>query len=409
MLEGMHILSFVHGLYGGSASQTLADLGADVVRIEQKLEDRSRKGTMLDQQGENLFWQLTGRNQKSAAIRLDSPEGLEAIRRLMKKYDIVIENGPVGYLKGLGLDYEILRKEMPGLIWCSCTPYGNGGPRCKEKDDELLLQAVSGLASLNGPSSSPPVPAGAALIEQHAAALIALGVIAAARDRAKTGKGHLVETNLLSSSLDLQIETVGYYSNGGRFIPRVDTGLSTKIHQSPYGIYRTADGYITVSITHYDVLKQLFTPGALDDFTAEDSMDKREEFDRVVCREMKKKTTEQWIGLFDGIKDMWYAPVNEYDQVMKDEQVIYNEPFIPIQGKDGREYSALGHVNRYDGKKVMISSSPPAFGQDTETVLMAAGYQKQELEELKQKRVIPVKNDSRKNEKERRSHYGIQK
>ena len=395
MLEGMKVLSFVHGLYGCGASQILADLGADVVRVEWDTENRGRPGSDYRKNGEGIFFLLTGRNQKSFAADLSRPGGRAAVVRLLEEYDTVIENCPPGFLAGLGLGYETLRTRFPRLVWCSCTAYGNGGPRAGEVDDELLMQAASGLAWLNGPGSKPPVPAGAALIEQHAASLLALGLVAAARDRDRTGRGHLVETNLLLASLDMQIETVGYYSNGGRFIPRVDTGLSTRIHQSPYGVYHTADGYITVSLTHHDRLSQIFTPGVMDRFTERDAMENREEFDKVVCEELKKRTTAEWIALFDTLKDMWYSPVNEYEQMLRDEQVIYNRPFLQMQVPEAGKVQVLGHPNRYDGENLPLRSTPPAFGEDTGTLLRRCGYTEEEIEALDRTGTVQIHQEKK--------------
>lgn len=393
MLEGMKILSFVHGLYGGSASQILADLGAEVVRVEWDMTGRIRPGSVLD--GENgLFFQMTGRNQKSISFNPQSPEGIDILHRLLQDYDIVLDNSPPGLLEGWGIQYDELLRSHKQLIWCICTADGSGC--CQNPDDELLMEAKSGLASLNGPGSKPPVPAGAALIEQHAAVLIALGIIAAARHRNITGQGHKVETNLLSASLDLQIETIGYYLNGGRFIDRADTGLSTRIHQSPYGVYPTADGCITVSLTHHDRLCSLFTPGVIENFTEQDAMERRVEFDQMINQEMQKKTTAQWVEIFECMEDMWFAPVNEYEQVMKDDQVLYNRPFIELGESEGRILRGLGHANYYDGVRPAVRNLPPAFGQHTDEILEKAGYTQRELNQLERKGLI-VRNHERKN------------
>ncbi|MCI9604229.1 MAG: CoA transferase [Ruminococcus sp.] len=380
MLEGMKILSFVQGLAGCSASQILGDLGAEVVRVEWDQEKRKQQGFVFDDENKDLFFRLTGRNQKSAVIDIRTGAGLQIIRGLLEEYNIVLETCLSDPDINTELNYETLSKEHPELIWCRCTCFGKGGPYDGKKADDLMMQSFSGLCSLNGYADKPPIPAGAALTEQHMAAFAAMGIISAAYDRQKSGKGHLVDVNMLSAAMDLQIETFGYYCNGGHFIPRVDTGLSTRIHQSPYGVYATKDGCIVVSLTHYDRCCQIFTPGSMDGLSEEAAMTRREEFDKVVCEEMKKKTTAQWMEVFSGIKDMWYAPVNEYEQVLEDEQVRHNKPFVQIGGEDGETIYALGHANRYDGQQTEIRRLPPAYGQDTEEVLGKTGRPKEHLE-----------------------------
>ena len=371
MLEGMKILSFVQGLAGAVASQMLGDLGAEVVRIEWDRKNRNKKGYVFDSDDRELFFQITGRNQKSAVVDIFSEKGRKIVESLLGEYDIVLENCLSNSALNDCFNYSVLSAKFPKLIWCRCTCFGSGGPRKDEYSDDLLMQSFSGLSSLNGYASKPPIPAGTSLVEQHMASLIVLGLTAADFDRERTVKGHLIIVNMLSAAMDLQIETFGYYCNGGRFIDRVDTGLSTRIHQSPYGVYATKDGYLVVSLTHYDRLCSLFTAGSLDHLSEEAAMERREEFDRAVCSEMKKKTTAQWIELFSSLKDMWYAPVNEYDQVMEDEQIKYNAPFILAGEKNGKDIYVMGHANRYDGKGIKTRISPPDYGQDTKDILKA--------------------------------------
>ena len=373
MLEGMKILSFVQRLAGAAASQMLGDLGAEVVRIEWDRKNRNQKGYVFDSDDRELFFQITGRNQKSAVIDIFSEKGRNTVKALLEEYDIVLENCFSNSALNDFFDYHTFSEKHPGLIWCRCTCFGSGGPRKDEYSDDLLMQSFSGLSSLNGYRNKPPIPAGTSLVEQHMASLIVFGLIAAAFDRERTGKGHLIDVNMLSAAMDLQIETFGYYCNGGRFIERVDTGLSTRIHQSPYGVYATKDGYMVISLTHYDRLCSLFTPGSMDHLSEEAAMERREEFDRVVCSEMKKRTTAQWTELFSSLKDMWYAPVNEYDQVMEDEQIKHNAPFIRVGEKHGKDIYAMGHANRYDGKGIKTRIFPPDYGQDTESILKTIG------------------------------------
>ena len=303
MLEGVKVLSFTHYLQGPSAAQALADLGADVVKVEscRGAYERGWSGCNTYKNGVSVFYLMANRNQRGVALDLKSDEGRETIYRLVrdKGYDVILENFRPGVMDKLGLGYEELKKLNPGVIYCSCTGYGSSGPKVRKPGQDLLIQGMSGLAALAGPGDHPPMPTGTALVDQHGAILAALGITAAVYDRDKTGKGHRIEASLLGSALDLQIEPIGYYLNGGTLTPRADTGLSTRIHQSPYGIYKTADKYITLSLTSFENLEQAFTPGALEGFSAKDQMDNRIEFDKVVCRELLKRTTNEWELIFE--------------------------------------------------------------------------------------------------------------
>ena len=215
MLEGVKVLSFTHYLQGPSAAQTLADLGADVIKVESPkgAYERSWSGCNTYPGGISMFFLLANRNQTSVAIDLKRPEGREMILKLVREYDVVIENFRAGVMEKLGLGYEDMKKANPKIIYCSCSGYGSSGPYVKKPGQDLLIQSMSGLAALTGSDPERPSPVGTAIVDQHGAVLAALGVIAAVYDREHTGNGHKVEASLLSSALDLQMESLGYYMN----------------------------------------------------------------------------------------------------------------------------------------------------------------------------------------------------
>ena len=278
----------------------------------------------------------------------------------------------------LGLGYEELKKINPKVIFCSCSGYGSSGPYVKKPGQDLLVQSMSGLASMTGSNPEIPSPVGTPIIDQHGAVLAALGIVSAIYDRAKSGCGHKIEASLLSAALDIQQESLGYYLNGGRFTERPTTGLSTRLHQSPYGVYKTRDSYITLSLVPMETLKSIFTPGCFDGFAPADQMERRVDFDKVVASEMKKRSTAEWTAIFEK-KDIWYAPVNEYDKVVEDEQVKYNNNIITMHHPVAGDVRVVGHANRYDGKNVQIRKLPPELGDCTLSVLKNAGLSDGEI------------------------------
>lgn len=389
MLEGVKILAFTHYLQGPSAAQTLADLGADVVKVEscKGAYERGWSGCNTYKNGMSMFFLLAGRNQRAMAIDLKSEEGKDIIYKLIRTYDVVIENFRPGVMDRLGLGYEKLKEINPKIIFCSCTGYGSSGPKVKKPGQDLLIQSMSGLAALTGKGSTTPSPMGTSIVDQHGAILAALGVVAAVYDREKTGNGHKIDTSLLGAALDLQVEALAYYLNGGIFTERPSTGLSTRFHNSPYGIYQTADTYITIGLTSRNVLAQIFTPGVLDHFTEEDQINRRLEFDKVVCEELKKKNTQEWIQIFEEY-GIWYSEVNEYDRVVEDEQVKYNGAILTMQHPVAGEVKVVGHPNHYDGMSLPLRMLPPRLGEHTRVVLEDAGYSEKEIEELIRKNIV---------------------
>lgn len=394
MLKGVKVLSFTHYLQGPSAAQILADLGADVVKVESPkgAYERSWSGCNTYPGGVSMFFLLGNRNQTSIAVNLKSKEGIEIIHKLLREYDVVIENFRAGVMEKLGLGYEDLKKINPGVIYCSCSGYGSSGPYVKKPGQDLLIQSMSGLAALTGSNPNAPSPVGTPVVDQHGAVLAALGVIASVYDRLRTGKGHKIEASLLGSALDLQQEALGYYLNGGQFTERPSTGLSTRFHQSPYGIYQTEDGCITLSLVPVEKLRELFTPGCLDGYTARDQMDRRLEFDAVVCSEMKKKTTEEWKRLFDE-NGIWYAPVNSYEQVLEDEQVMYNNNILTMCHPVAGDVRVVGHANRYDGKNIEIRKLPPELGESTKSLMEQLGYDEETIQRYQKDGVITTREE----------------
>ncbi|MFK3707228.1 crotonobetainyl-CoA:carnitine CoA-transferase CaiB-like acyl-CoA transferase [Raoultella sp. BIGb0138] len=389
MLEGVKVLSFTHYLQGPSAAQMLADLGADVVKVESPkgAYERSWSGCDTYVNGVSVFFLLANRNQRGMAIDLKSESGKQIIYDLLSQYDVIIENFKPGVMDRLGLGYEEVKKVNPRIVYCSCTGYGSAGPKAKEPGQDLMAQSISGLAALNGPGSHPPMPVGTAIVDQHGAALAALGIIAAIFNREKSGKGHKVDACLLHSALDLQIEPLNYFLNGGQLTPRADSGLSSRFHQSPYGIYATRDGYISLSLTPFERLKSVFSPQALAGFTAQDQMRQRIDFDACVATEMCTKTTAEWTALFKQ-EGIWHAPVNEYPQVVEDEQVQFNEVFLTMDHPVAGRVRVLGHPNHYDGKPLPLRRLPPELGEHSEEVLLELGYSAEKVAELLANNVI---------------------
>ncbi|MGH8714948.1 MAG: CaiB/BaiF CoA transferase family protein, partial [Casimicrobiaceae bacterium] len=370
MLEGIKILSFTHFLQGPSAVQMLADLGADVVKVEPPTGawERSWSGFDAYLDGVSVFFLLGNRNQRSITLDLRNAGAREIVYRLVRETDVLIENYRPGVMQRLGLDYPTLKDINPGLVYCSCTGYGSDGPHAKRPGQDLLLQAMSGLATLSGEGDAPPVPTGAAIVDQHAAVLAAFGVLAGLLERTKTGRGRLIESNLLNAALDLQMEAFNYYLNKGPLWRRSTPGMGSRTHPAPYGIYRTADGWIAISLSTLDKLAAGLEMPDLASYTAADQFGRREEINRIVHERVAQRTTEQWMASFDA-NGIWYAPVNEYPDVERDPQVAWNRVIMEFEHPDAGKVRLLAHPVRYDGQAPALRRRPPRLGEHTREVL----------------------------------------
>ncbi|GAX88564.1 CaiB/BaiF CoA transferase family protein [Effusibacillus lacus] len=389
MLNGVKVLSFTHFLQGPSAVQMLADLGADVIKIESPKGAFERHWSGFDAfvNDVSVFFLLGNRNQRSLSIDLRTETGKEIIQRLVMEADILVENFRPGVMDRLGFGYETLKEINPRLIYCSCTGYGSDGPYRDRPGQDLLLQAMSGLATLNGAKDAPPTPVGTAAVDQHAAVLAAFGIVAALFNREKTGKGCKVESNLLNAALDLQIEPLTYYLNKGPLWERSNTGLGSRFHQAPYGIYKTLDGWIAISLTPIEKLAKAFHSNSLARYSEKDQMLKREEVNQIICEEIKKKTTEEWFAVFEQT-DIWCAPVNGYEEIEKDPQVEWNKMIMTVEHPDAGNIRLLSHPIRFDGQVPAVRQYPPRLGEHTEQILREYGFSEAEIQKFIEDRIV---------------------
>lgn len=389
MLKGIKVLSFTHFLQGPSAVQMLADIGADVIKIEppQGAFERGWAGFDAFTEGVSIFFLLGNRNQRAIQLDLRNEKAKEIVRRLIKEADVLVENYRPGVLAKLGFGYEDAREINPRLVYCSCTGYGSTGPYQKRPGQDLLLQAMSGMAMLSGDGASAPTPVGSAIVDQHAAVLAAFGIVAALHQRQHTGEGSMVESNLLNAALDLQIEPFTYFLNKGPLWRRSSPAMGSRFHPAPYGVYRTSDGWIAISLTSTAKLAAAFDSSKLGAFSGpNDQVLHRDAIHQLVASALLERTTADAMHAFDE-QDIWYAPVNDYDQVADDAQVKHNGVVMEAEYPQAGLVRLMAHPVRYNGKAPAMRRLPPQLGEHTREVLAELGYSEADIEQLLAERV----------------------
>jgi crotonobetainyl-CoA:carnitine CoA-transferase CaiB-like acyl-CoA transferase len=389
-LSGVRVISFNHFLAGPAAAQLLGDLGADVIALEP-LEGAFQRnwgvaGHFVDGQSVNHL--STGRGKRSIGVDMKSAEGKALVERLVASADVVMENFRPGAMARLGFDPERLLAAYPKLIYAAATGFGSTGPFAHRPGQDLLLQAMSGLAAHTGRADGPPVPVGSVVIDQHAAALYAMGIMAALLHRAKTGKGGRVDVSLLQAAIDLQAESITAWLNGApRSSPRGPGGVATWFSAGGYGIHATTDGYLAISMSPPATLGKALGIAELEAMPESDAFRRREDITRLVAQKVVTLTLDQAIALLDA-QGVWNTRVESYDDLPNNPQLQHLEAFRTVEGATGAPVTLLSHPVRYDGQAVPVSRVPQKLGAQTREILSEAGYTSTEIDDLVARRIV---------------------
>jgi crotonobetainyl-CoA:carnitine CoA-transferase CaiB-like acyl-CoA transferase len=327
---------------------------------------------------------LSHRNVRSITLNLKQREAQEVARRLVASADVLVQNFRPGVVERFGLDYEAVRDINPRLIYASVSGYGEESPDRALPGQDLLIQAMSGLMAATGRASEPPTPAGAAIVDQHGAALLAMGILAALFHRERTGEGQKIEVTMIQAALDLQLEPVTYYLNGAE-LARPQHTIASTFHSAPYGVYGTADGYLVLSMTPVKTLSEaLGGVSALAAYESPDlAMPKREEIAEILMPILRAQSTAKWIATLRE-KGVWCAPVNEYDQVFAEPAIQHLDSVLELDHPEAGHVRLLKHPVRYGVGEPALRRLPPGIGEHTVEVLRDAGYSAAEIEQLRE-------------------------
>lgn len=389
ILNGIRVLSFNHFLLGPVGTQVLADLGADVIGIEPIDGAFQRKwgGANRRVDGETMLQLCGNRNKRSLAIDLKAPEGQEIIKKLIGTADVISENFRPGVMDKLGFGYDAAKAIKPDIVYAAASGYGADGPYKDRPGQDLVIQALSGLANITGSEDQPPTPVGVSAADHHGAQILAMSILAALFRRERTGEGCRVDIDLLSAALDLQTESLVCYANGEPVTQRPPKNIAGWYFPAPYGFYKVSDGYVAISLVSMDALAKALDEPALANFDKDEMFSRNGEIAALVQTVVENLTTSALEAKLEKEK-LWYAPVNDYAAVLDDPQVKHNGSFVEVESATGTPITLLTHPAIYDGQRPGVRLPPQPVGAQTAEILSELGYAEADMTELAAAQVI---------------------
>jgi crotonobetainyl-CoA:carnitine CoA-transferase CaiB-like acyl-CoA transferase len=374
-LEGIRVIELARILAGPWAGQTLADLGADVIKVEAPEGDDTRRWgpPFVENGGERTaaYFHSANRGKRGITCDFRTPEGQELVRRLVADADVVIENFKVGGLAKYGLDWESLRKVNPRLIYCSITGFGQDGPYAHRAGYDFIIQGMSGLMSVTGAPDGQPQKVGVAVTDIFTGVYGATGILAALVQRGRTGEGQQVDMALLDVATSIMANQAMNYLASGK-VP----GMMGNAHPNlaPYAVFDCKDGWLILATGNDGQYQRLCKILGLDDMaTAPDFLTNADRIaNRVVMTDRITAATKTWskVDLLAACEaeGVPAGPINSLDEVFADPQVIARRLQIAPEGLPG-----LRSPMTFSGAELALDRPAPRLGQHQDEVLRDLG------------------------------------
>lgn len=383
LLEGVRVVDLTQALAGPFASMILADLGAEVIKVEPPGE-RPLEMAGITFKGDSLLFLAINRNKKSIILDLKLQKGKEVFYDLTRKADVVIDNYRPGVIERLNVDYATLKSVNPGIICCSISGFGSTGPYKDRPAYDIVVQAMSGGMSITG--HPPPARAGLPIGDCTGGMFAAHAIMAALYSRQRTGVGHRVEVSLLDSQIALLITHVPEYSITGK-------AKGTEDHPT-YRMFKTKDGNIVIAagggVRFFPKLckalgrEELTTDPRFGSFSK--LIENGKELRSIMQEILLGKSTEEWMERLvkEGVPA---GRVNNIEEAITDPQVVHQKMVVPVDVR-GDYIMMAGNPIKVSGVE-QVYKSPPTFGQHTEeTLSQLLGYSKARIAELRKEKVI---------------------
>jgi formyl-CoA transferase len=392
-LNKIKVLDLTQVMAGPFCCQLLADMGADVTKVEPPgTGEQARRSMGFRGKGDDtVAFLAVNRNKKSITLNLKEDAAREVLYRLVREADVVVENFRPGVTKRLGIDYETLKAMNPRLIYASISGFGQTGPYAMRAGYDLIAQGMSGLMSVTGEPDGPPAKCGIPIGDLSAGMFCAFGILTAHIARDETGEGQYVDTSLFEGALALSIwETAELWSTGR--IPQ-PFGSAHRL-TAPYQALKTSDGYLNVGANNQRLWSRFCTAMGREELiedprfaSNDDRMERRAELVEELEKTLVGKSTKEWEDIFleAGFP---VGPIHNYQQVFEDPHTQAREMMVEMEHPVEGTVKGLGIPVKLSETPGKIRHAAPLLGEHTEETLSQLGYSEEEITDLRERKVI---------------------
>ena len=385
-LEGVRVLDCSQILAGPFCSMLLADMGADVIKIEKPNggDDTRRMGPpFIDT--ESAAFLAMNRNKRSIVLNFKEQSGVQAMKTLVKDADIVIENYRTGTMARLGLGYEDLKNINPGIIYCSISGFGRTGPYANRGGFDLVAQGMSGLMSITGVPDSPPVKVGVPIADMNAGMFATYGILTAYINKLRTKKGQYLEISLLEAAIAYTVwESAGYFATGDIAEP---LGSSHR-NSAPYQALKTKDGHINVGAPNQSNWERFANAIERSDLVTRNEFKdnasrlvNRESLERELELTLTTKKSSEWLEVLEK-SGVPAGPILNISEVWNDPQVEARNMKVTLDHPTAGKITNIGLAAKLYNTPGRITKPAPLLGEHTREILVDAGYSKKNIEDL---------------------------
>jgi len=385
-LKGVRVLELAQIMAGPVAGLLLADLGADVIKVEKFPGGDDARGFNSKGAGDMpASFEVLNRGKRSIAINLKTEQGREALRRLVAKVDVLTENFRPGTMEGLGLGADSLRALNPRLIYCSITGYGSRGPLSERGGFDLILQAFCGLISVTGEPGRAPVKPGVSIADVNAGILGALGVLGAYIHVLRTGRGQHVETSLLQASMQQLYWYAALFFSSGAVPERLGTAHPIV---APYQTFKCADGEVAIGGANEANWLRLTEVVGHPEWrsdprfsSARARLQHRADLTECLNAALAHRTRAQWESLLNAA-GVPAGPVQSVAEALSHPQARAIDIVVDADTADGGRRPMIGLPLHFDGRNAPATTAAPRLGEHTQQVLAEFGFSTSEIDQL---------------------------